>query len=59
MPGGKVKSCAEVQDAASGSQDNVRQETLGGGLGGIVEVREEDDGTAFPAFVVPVEVDLC
>ena len=58
MPGGKVQSRAEVQHAASGPEHDVRQQTLGGGLGGFVKVREEDDGTAFPAFVVAVEVDL-
>lgn len=54
VPGGKVDGGAQVEDAGLRAQGEVVEEALGEGAGGIVEVGEEDDGTAFPAFVVAV-----
>ena len=59
VPGGKVGSGAEVENAASRAEDEVGKEVLGERFRGFVEVGKEDDGTAFPALVVAVEVDSC
>jgi hypothetical protein len=58
MPRGVICRCSQVQNAAEGSQLDGAQQTVGERAGSLVEMGEEDDGAAFPALVVAVDVDL-
>ena len=58
VPGGKVCRCSQVKDAALRADGQVVQEVLGECFGGLVEMSEEDNRAAFPAFVVSIQVNL-
>lgn len=57
MPGGVIRCRSQVKHAAKWPELDVSQKTVRERAGGLVEMREEDDGASFPALVVAVDVD--